>query len=939
MFSRDNTIQSVGPHSFDHSIIRTFIMSYNNDHMDDARANEISTFAAFARGDAALTTAEGLATSTTDDGSSTMDIVRKESIDQSFSNVSDSSFFIDTGTFLHRSSNNKNSTAETSNLEAAAQAFEGRTSPDSGTAERILFEEQHAQRRMEQQRSGTSQTPSSTSDSLDCPMFMEQVVMERPLFFGAVLPPRIIAEGRKMVAPYRNQPLTEMPPSVRNLVGAINVYGFGLHKLLFLSDDEFEKYCNENPEYWRGDSTVSTYSPVVDETTRAERMKDIRKRSRQSYCGRASTAPSGILEQEIMTTESSLSVSSSPTSSTRITPATSLSRLNTLAQQGQADSNMEQELDTSAETTRTPLVSSANDQQFSSWLEANKNDDGGELSTLSNVPTVGKDKQRSSALREMELFARWANGSVSEDPTVLEGSSEASTNVSYNTFQRIPTRGYNDDNDSVVDDELKKKVGLNDHLSKAIASLTESEVAGGPNLTSQEESRILTQGPVNSLKKRPLSNYELTRGCVPLFGVDDSPIPVEGDLGVHETREDQDRSNEQKRSQDFIEKCVAPNIFGSIACPNPAVGPDDFHSWKSRALSPDYGLSSVAETDPAVQAYYQRMGQLLPMDNAPSDDKQSSSEKHLSPKRKGTKHRFGWWNIYEDKPKVGHWDASETDGFSLQRAPLHHASSSILVATLLDPSPQELRDDNLPLTNLHAATPMAQTLPYLSDRPPSYRYLQIDTQAVGFPSLDGEIEPLFCSLAIYNVESFSDGTGDRLSAPLPDLQRCGRVTEALNFDLVSDSEVARRCHAALWPYAGSDLLLDENYEAQLQGSRCGVFPIPSSLDVSNLYAVLVVKKVVSNETDLEPYLRTGSDPDIEQCRSQAEKAATRNAHFLFPFAFGVAPLHQVFGANNPIVASSRAVQIPLFHFNGGEKSIIDHIMVMLFPRYVSIGYL
>jgi len=53
-----------------------------------------------------------------------------------------------------------------------------------------------------------------------------------------------------------------------------------------------------------------------------------------------------------------------------------------------------------------------------------------------------------------------------------------------------------------------------------------------------------------------------------------------------------------------------------------------------------------------------------------------------------------------------------------------------------------------------------------------------------------------------------------------------------------------------------------------------------------------------------------------------------------PFAFGVAPLLQVFGADNPIVASSRAVQIPLFRFSAGqgERQIIDHIMVMLYPR-------
>ena len=48
---------------------------------------------------------------------------------------------------------------------------------------------------------------------------------------------------------------------------------------------------------------------------------------------------------------------------------------------------------------------------------------------------------------------------------------------------------------------------------------------------------------------------------------------------------------------------------------------------------------------------------------------------------------------------------------------------------------------------------MVQTLPLLSDRPPSHRYLQIDTQAVAFPPVEEEVEPYFCSVAIYNVET------------------------------------------------------------------------------------------------------------------------------------------------------------------------------------------
>jgi hypothetical protein len=238
---------------------------------------------------------------------------------------------------------------------------------------------------------------------------------------------------------------------------------------------------------------------------------------------------------------------------------------------------------------------------------------------------------------------------------------------------------------------------------------------------------------------------------------------------------------------------------------------------------------------------------------------------------------------------------------------------------------------------------MVQALPYLSDRPHSHRYLQIDTKQIAFPPLQGEIEPFFCSLAIYNVETISSSSGSAVTAsktpsiPICDLQRCGRVTEALHFDHVIDPDVETRCESALWPYLKSNWLADRNETddsntSKLRGTSCGVFPLPSNLNVANLYAVLVVRKVLSDEADFEPYLKPRKPSvDLDKLKQNAEKASNRNGSFLIPFAFGVAPLLQVFGSDNPMVALSRAVQIPLFHFSD-ERQIIDHIMVMLFPR-------
>jgi hypothetical protein len=112
----------------------------------------------------------------------------------------------------------------------------------------------------------------------------------------------------------------------------------------------------------------------------------------------------------------------------------------------------------------------------------------------------------------------------------------------------------------------------------------------------------------------------------------------------------------------------------------------------------------------------------------------------------------------------------------------------------------------------------------------------------------------------------------------------------------------------------------------------------------NLYAILTVNKVISEGSDFEVYLRPGKSAnatknkedkvDIELLRARAEKASNQQGKFIMPFAFGVAPLLQVFGADVPVVPSSRAVQIPLFRFSSGhgERQIIDHIMVMLYPR-------
>ena len=136
-------------------------------------------------------------------------------------------------------------------------------------------------------------------------------------------------------------------------------------------------------------------------------------------------------------------------------------------------------------------------------------------------------------------------------------------------------------------------------------------------------------------------------------------------------------------------------------------------------------------------------------------------------------------------------------------------------------------------------------------------------------------------------------------------------------------------------------------EERLVGARSGVFPLASNFHISNLYAVLIVHKVLSEESDIDIYLKSNkhrddksshktrnSSNDIVKLRNKAAKTTERFGRILTPFAFGVAPLVQVLGTASPNVPFSRAVQIPLFKLipGNGDKPIIDHIMVMLFPR-------
>lgn len=914
----------------------------------DRRQQEISAFSAMAAGDFSSLNFDQLAVKK---GNETAAVA------QNASQVDGS------GTFSFTKPLEKNS-----NLEAAAAAL---TDPPSANSS-IISSQSNGKPQIPLERSTSGVPPKKMKPRT--PMHTQQVYMPKPLFFGPNIPPRIVEEARQIVATALKDQgqdpknvtalkINALPPGVRNLIGAFRAYGNGLSILpqgegKGDTKNQATSYVSVFCPKWSEQQTIVESTPSPDDSTTNTQL------------GESSTTA----------TDSTVAETAAAESTQEQPPASVPSGQSTVEEK---DTNQLSERD---------------------WFSmmARGEDDIGTFGNASGGSTIKSSSESNEDGNDgpvnRDLFSQWVNASApgaggSMVVTEKKGStSERSEIFNSGTFLNIVGQDDSDD-DSVVGSELKKKVGVNEHLNAALASLEEEWLPSGSGVpgpvSGVEETPGITQIPLTKDGGRPLSNLELMDGSTPLFGVDDSPLPVETDLGIHETRDEQQRSRAEHKIQAIIQKVCPQNIFGPLACPNPAKNPDDTHSWKSRTgatqrivNAPFMGGNVGAQLAPISPPRSERTsgksastdktsnrGKLDPSGHSTNGKLDASihssrgkfdasihsksASKSAFPfdhKAYDPRSRFGWWNKKEDEikaPESGD-DSNDLDSHNqteelpLQLPPLDHSALAPVIETGLEPTPETLHKQNLPLSNLHPATSLAQALPFLSDRPPSYRYVQIDAHAVGFPNLGGEIEPLFCSLAIYHVESVAHGNKDPSMAPVPDLQRCGKVTETLNFDVVSDADIERRCAAALWPYPSSE------GEVATQGTRCGVFPLPSNLSIHNLYAAIIVNKVISEGSDFEAYLRPGKSAgedanrqdkiNLESLRSRAEKASNHQGKFTMPFAFGVAPLLQVFGADVPLTPSSRSAQIPLFRFSSGlgEQQIIDQIMVLLYPRYGNV---
>ncbi len=771
---------------------------------------------------------------------------------------------------------------------------------------------------------------------LKSPMHAQEVLLQRPLFFGPNLPPRVLEEAKQIVDEALNDQhqkysgesdftprIGQLPPGVRNLISAIKCYGFGMD-ILSNSGDEPSPYISVFCPRWSEDMKRS-YSPIAASPTTVDSVGCEEKED-------------AFKPYDTMNTEDTTNAN------------TAIMESSSVGSSGQQeDSGSEKEVDTSLSERDMFSAFARHGSDFDG--DASESSDGSRIAVPSNGDS-GDSQAAKPELSEQALFTQWVQEGKSPanvSTTNVAARGTFNFNDSIRAINTMVSAGGNDsDDDTVVGSEMKTKVGVNEHLNAALASLEDgqSPAEAIESVAAVEEGGgELTQVPLTEDGGRPLSNQELMNAHAPLFGVDDPPLPSESDLGNHETREEQQKSKEQRRIQAFIEKFCPHNVFGPLACPNPSTGPDDYHSWNSLSTPLQRNPTSPVSADHPGSTTTSPMGRSISSDdlgslastNGYGMTAKKVSQLASTPKGYDPRARYGWWNAPNEKDAEAATneimdensmvDASEDP---IQLPPVEHPSNGYPIQTLLEPSPEKLHKQNRPLSELHPATSLAQALPFLSDRPPSYRYLQVNTQAVAFPALQEEVEPLFCSLAIYHVETIAHNLGDRGMAPIPDLDRCGKVTETLNFDLIKNAQVEQSCSFSLSPYT------DEATSSRL--TSCGVFPLPSNLSVNNLYAIITVGKVISEGSDFEPYLKQtkgkNDQINIENLRQKAEKASANHGNFVMPFAFGVAPLLQVFGADVPKVPSSRAVQIPLFRFyaGNGERQIIDHIMVMLYPR-------
>ena len=841
--------------------------------------------------------------------------------------------------------------------------------------------------------------------------YVEKVMLPRPLFFGNVLPPRITEEAKRAASAMSSQKVDitsdtgddqddnsvnskgsnklsmfnfggggkqdlepAIPPCCRNLEGAIETFGFGINP--FATKDS----PDDSVEPIAPHPYVSLYSPVWEDWARTARVKARRKKAKiiNKASLRCGSTPAQL--NSITNTKQSSGKITGNRQTTRDTGTSSLeSSVTSLT--ASLDFSHE-EVDQATSTQPQDSLSGNTDfsqDQFLKFARAGFADDGDgdSMSVEQATSTQHQDSLSGNRDFSQDQFLKFARAGFADDgdgdsfgsgsDRKVDRSSGGAAAMSQmggdGTFIQMDSNIFVDavnsaddtsgDDNSVEATEERKSVGLNDNISAAAAMLAGE---GVDDVDDDAQGGIGTSmfmavgGGAKAANKygRPYTNFELTNGCIPQFGCDDPSLPHESDLGAFQTKEEEKRSADERRERNIIEDLAVPGIMPHIACPTHCTDVDDSQRWNARFSGGNEGIRGGSNT------------MLISLVDDTSTDGDASSSGKRKQQIVYETSRVGWWNLpagldegncvkNSKRRKSGSKITPKTEVFPAFDDPI-----PLDIQTHLWPPPSLLRENNFPSTRLHPATSAARSMPHLSDRPACMRHIQIDTTAVGFPKLGGEIEPMFCRLAIYHFEMKSTTSPAGTTSFAPNMARCGPVTEALNFDIVQDPGVIQSCKRALWPYADEaevdDILESSSTTGEtegmaLEGTTCGVFSLPSNLSLSNLYAVLIVNKVVARSSDLEHYYKPNrreskatpgaiDQLDLEKLRENAAKSSEESGQFIMPFVFGIVPLLHIIETESAKTPVSRAVQIPLFKFAQGRgvESILDHILVMLHPR-------
>ncbi len=772
-------------------------------------------------------------------------------------------------------------------------------------------------------------------------MYSECVRVAKPLFFGREIHPRIINEAKSLQVDYAHLLSDDSNYELTNVESTFSVFG---PNSSFLLPEPLNKSLGDSAkDEVQSNHYVTLYEPVWGDFQRLHREDRIL----------------GVEAEQTSTVSNS---------------------------EGYVDKNEPPELS-------SPKINDSDNTKLSNQNSTEsviQNDDDTNSSEDVATETGGKYDAADSP----DLFSKYARGdfdgygkSLLWEKNSLPPVQETAVSDLTGTFRQISS----DPKGSFEGSELKKQVGLNDNISKALKSLSVNAGLGGTSAASLaaadagaaaiEAARAIS---VALKDGRPLSNLEMVGGRVPLYGCDDSPLPVPNDLGIFETKEDQYQSMMQLEAQEMIASRAVPNIFGSIVCPSNCSGPDDGQNWfsnkhciesaqgmqtnipptsfqadkhhhssrSSRFLSNvdfEYPLNEKSELpSPLPPPPNNRLYQSTARTHVSRD---SNVSFHLKYERalddQSSKNKFdqriGWWNISDDfglKPKKK--SKNKGENISSLQLPPNRDERRRDFSWAMFPSQDKLVNENRSFAELHPAVDTIKCLPYLSDRDPNVRHVQIETQIVSFPSI-GEVEPFFCSMAIWHVDAMRNETDDI------NWDNSGRISEFLHFDIVSNHEVEQNCKTSLWPHQDShgephSVEVDDcSSNCQLQGTRCGVFALHARYNMENLHAVLIVHKTLAEESELDIYVNPSKQKldeknqqtkltaqDLNRYRQRAGKSAERFGQLLMPFAFGVAPLIQILGKKPPKIPASRAAQIPLFKFNAGDGDtpIINHVLAL-----------